>query len=154
MKKCLLPLMFLVFQACCPSSKEEKKNFDWLVGEWERANEEEGRSTFENWKKENDSTYVGFGFTLKGQDTVWYENTIFATRDGMWKLQVSLKDSEASVDFKATNFDENSFVVENPENDFPKVITYKKEGEKLIAEISDADMKIGYDFVKKQSVKP
>lgn len=46
----------------------------WLLGDWQRTNDEEGKSTFETWEQVNDSTYVGMGYTLMDKDTVFKGN--------------------------------------------------------------------------------
>lgn len=129
------------------SSKSEAVNdFDWLIGKWLRNNEHEGRNTFEKWEKLNDSTYVGHGYTLQAQDTVWQEKMRLVYMDGFWDFQVKTHKDSVSTNFKLTTFDAVSFTCENPTNAFPKVIKYKKEEETLIAEISDADMKVDFIF--------
>ena len=47
------------------------KNFDWLLGKWERLGEEEGKATFENWEKQTSDKYLGHGFVMQDTDTVW-----------------------------------------------------------------------------------
>ena len=67
MKKIIFILIIVVLSYSCKKEKEvingiqktEKKaeiinNFDWLLGKWERVNEEEGKKTYENWVKIND----------------------------------------------------------------------------------------------------
>ena len=33
------------------TQKSTNEDFSWLLGSWQRTNEEEGRQTFEHWKK-------------------------------------------------------------------------------------------------------
>jgi hypothetical protein len=47
------------------STIEKTKNFDRLLGKWERLNEEEGKETFENWNKIKEKEYSGIGFTIQ-----------------------------------------------------------------------------------------
>ena len=55
------------------STTQPTENFDWLLGNWKRTNEEKGKETFENWKKTNDTEYNGIGFTLQNSDTLSQE---------------------------------------------------------------------------------
>ena len=55
------------------STTQPTENFDWLLGNWKRTNEEKGKETFENWKKTNDNEYKGIGFTLQNSDTLSQE---------------------------------------------------------------------------------
>lgn len=43
------------------STTQSTENFDWLLGNWKRTNEEKGKETFENWKKTNNNEYKGNG---------------------------------------------------------------------------------------------
>lgn len=149
MKKLIALFAFSSLIGCTSSVKEDNpptENFDWLLGSWIRTNEQEGRKTYENWEKLNDSTYLSHGYTLQAQDTVWQENIHLLTVNGNWSLQVKMPNDSSSTDFKVTTFDAVSFSCENPANEFPKVIKYRKGEGKLFAEISNSDMKIEYVF--------
>ena len=122
----------ILFLASCGQAG----NFDFLVGEWERANEAAGQQTFETWVKPNDSTYLGHSYTLSGVDTVWEENAILSPVAGTWLLQVRMRGDSLSTDFRITASDGQSFTCENPQNEFPKSISYRKAGTELHAEIS------------------
>ena len=65
------------------------ESFDWLVGEWQRTNEKEGRETFEMWNKVTDYEYSGFGVTLQDGDTL--------------KALISGGGEEIPFDFKRVN---------------------------------------------------
>ncbi len=41
-------LIAFVFPMCNSKQNENTKNFDWLLGKWQRTNEEQGKTTFEN----------------------------------------------------------------------------------------------------------
>ncbi|SMC43361.1 DUF6265 family protein [Moheibacter sediminis] len=159
MKKLVIISIFFIFISC--NSKEKKKteaqdettlkaNFDFLIGEWFRTNDEEGKATFESWKKSNDSTYLGHGFTIKGKDTIWQERVVLSPVKGEWYFQVKSPNDSISTDFKLTGYTDISFVCENQQNEFPKLIQYRKNGnDKLHAEISADTTKIDFEFQKK-----
>ena len=52
------------------NSEKQIENFDWLLGNWERLHEEQGKETFENWKKISQNEYSGIEFTIQGSDTI------------------------------------------------------------------------------------
>lgn len=151
---------FIIFSVSCTekntksssttnlSSAEPQHNFDWLFGSWIRINGQEGSSTFENWKKQNDTEYIGFGYTMQDKDTVWQEHIIFHKTDSIWSFNVTGIEGEESTNFKLTEIGEKSFTCENPENEFPKVISYSKKGEQLVAKISGNDMEVDFVFEK------
>ncbi|SFL46942.1 DUF6265 family protein [Proteiniphilum acetatigenes] len=151
----IMILFLSLFMIACSSNKSENSNkplsytgydFDFLLGEWNRTNDEEGKRTFENWKKENDSTYIGESFTLRDNDTIWKENTVLSPIDGVWYYQVKMKGDKESTDFKVIDYENNSFTCENRQNEFPKTIRYWKTDNILNAEIADDEIKIPFIF--------
>lgn len=140
-----------LFSCQTSSTKQEEKstNFDWLLGDWVRTNETEGKQTFESWQKINDSTYQSHGYTLQGQDTVWQEWVELSPRNNDWYFQVRTKDDVDTTLFLFTAITDSSFTCQNPENEFPKEIKYWIAGSDMKAEISDGDMKIPYEFARK-----
>lgn len=152
MKTPLLILFTSFFFTSCHSNKagkiEEETThvFDFLIGKWFRTNDENGKQTFENWKKLNDSTYIGHSYTLTGKDTIWQENTVLSPVGGTWYYQVKLQNEKTSTDFQVVEEGNSSFACENKQNEFPKTIRYWKSGENLQAEISDGKSKIEFFF--------
>ncbi len=93
-------------------------DFDWLLGNWARQNDPEGKKTFENWEKKTGQEYLGLGFTLEGQDTTWKETIRLVGESGSWRFEVSGEGGMAS--FEITTMDSMRFVCENPAHDFPQ----------------------------------
>lgn len=153
----IMLLFVMLFVLSCSSNKTDNSNkgfsyaeydFDFLLAEWNRTNDEDGKKTFENWKKENDSTYIGEGFTLQDADTIWKENMILSPVNGTWYFQVKTPGDQESTDFKVIAYENNSFTCENRLNDFPKTIRYWKTDNMLNAEIADDTIKIPFIFEK------
>ncbi|MGV0924779.1 DUF6265 family protein [Empedobacter tilapiae] len=145
-------LLFSFSLNSCQTNKTSpnKTSFDFLVGEWIRTNEKSDRKTYENWKKVDKNTFLGCGFTIKNNDTISQEHLTISKIDDKWILKVNLdKTKNETTDFKLINSDKNSFILENQENDFPKIIKYWKVGNQLKAEISnDESSKIDFVFEK------
>lgn len=161
MKKILFSVMILCL---CWSCKEGEKSieiveapvssiesFDWMLGEWERANEQEGKETFESWEKISETEYAGFGFTKQSSDTIWQENITLIKRDTVWHFEVTGYEEDKPTVFRITNIEESGFISENPDNEFPKIISYSRDGNKLQAVISGEGMEIPFEFVPKNS---
>jgi len=55
---------------------------------------------------------------------------------------------QGPIEFKITSFDNNSFIAENPDHDFPKRIAYRKNDARLEAIISGGSNAISYTFKK------
>lgn len=129
------------------SVAKAEANFDWLVGNWNRSNEEDGVRTHEIWKKENPNRYLGTSYSLRGKDTIWKEEITLSPLNSHWTYQVFLPLQNQECHFRLTHLQGDSFVVENPENDFPQRISYQKVGEEIHAEISTGEKIIPYVFV-------
>ena len=151
MKKLVILLVF-AFCSCLPKGEKNKQlietNFDYLIGSWIRTNEKPDRNTFENWKKISPIEYQGSGFTIKDKDTIWQEDVILSKTNTDWKFTVTDKKEKNQVTFNLTKILNDEFTCENQENEFPKIIRYKKDGELLKAAIEGGDMKITFEFKK------
>lgn len=146
----LLLSAFLMNSCSTTKSLVENPSFDFLVGKWIRTNEKSDRKTYENWKKIDQNTYLGCGFTIKNNDTISQEHLTLTRIENKWILKVNLdKTKNETTDFDLIHSEKNSFTLENKENDFPKLIKYWKVKNQLKAEISnDESNKIKFDFDK------
>jgi hypothetical protein len=109
-------ILFLVIGA-----QAQKKEFGWLIGTWKLKD----KNIFETWKVGADSkTLEGFSFRIKESDTVAMEKIRFTYDGTSYHYIPEVAGPQDEVDFKITRHDSNSFVAENPQHDFPKVIRY------------------------------
>jgi len=135
----LVCCVLLVFSCNNESKKILRPNF--LIGNWTRTNNKKGATTYEFWKKD----FKGLGFTLKNNDTIFKEIlSIVNIKDTLF-LKVEGVNAEPTL-FRFTSQTDTSFVCENPENEFPKKITYYKENNLLKAQVSSEDFKIDFIF--------
>jgi len=130
------------------SEVELSENFDWLLGDWKRLNNDEGNETFENWKKINETEYLGIGFTLKNGDTISQEKMELTKTNNQWNLAVSFPTEKNATVFKVTQIENKSFTCENEQNDFPKKIHYWFDNKNIKAKISNSEMEIDFEFEK------
>lgn len=158
MKKTLI-LLFGILIISCNQTKKEKgeteikstttiEKFDWLIGKWQRLNEEEGKETFENWKKIKETEYSGIGFTMQNGDTIKQEKIRLTKINGKWNLTVKVPEESESIIFKGVSHNENGFTCENNEIDFPNRIKYWRNGERINALVSGGEMEIPFEFKK------
>lgn len=146
--KYLLGLIALLSISCTDINKNPK-DFDWLIGEWERMNDEEGQRTFESWVKLTSEEYVGLGFTLQGKDTIFKENIKMRKEGNEWVFEVSGV-NEKPTNFAVTSTTDASFLAENELNPFPKKIEYQKEIDQLNAIVSAESTQLKFHFKKKE----
>jgi hypothetical protein len=113
------------------------KEMDWLIGEWQSHSS--SNNTTEVWKKADDSTFVGYGYTLKDRDTISFEDIVLDQRgDSLHYIVTTRYQNDAKpVSFTLKSFTANKYIFENLKHDFPTRITYHKISEDSIkAEIS------------------
>lgn len=130
---------------------ELNKDFDWMLGSWIRINEEENRTTFESWEKENELNYIGFSYTIQNNDTIWQEDVELTNTLGIWSYNVTGEGEIEPTRFTLTTIEEGRFVCENPANEFPKIIEYSGNGNRLQAIISGNDFEVSFEFVKMEN---
>ena len=130
------------------AENNNKETFDWLLGKWKRINDKEGQSTYEFWKKAGMNKYVGHGYTLHKQDTVWQENMQLKKENKSWSLNIYASNNSGIVKFKITEVSDQSFTCFNAQNEFPKTISYNRKGNQINAIISDEENSIPFNFIK------
>jgi hypothetical protein len=103
-------------------------DFEWLNGWWQNSLPE--GIVFEQWTGTN-GTLSGRGGFIKGTDTMIAETISLeqAGKDILYIPTVNGQNNGQPVPFKLTFASADSFVFQNPEHDFPTVITYHKLSE-------------------------
>jgi len=161
MSRILLLLMALLMVSCQFLSNENKivseaqtavenplVNFDWLLGKWQRNNEDPGKETFENWIKISPTEYTGIGFTMQANDTVKQEQIRLIQKNKQWLLEVKTLEDTKATSFKMISFSKDTFTCENNDIDFPNRIKYWKNGTKINASVAGGDFEIAFEFEK------
>lgn len=150
MRLLILMIVVAVFGSCTTETKAEKtqieketsnvKNLEnalWLIGTWEM--DEEFGFLREEWKRQNDSVFIGKSYTTKGKDTMVYETIrlVIENNDIYYIPRVMTQNDGEEIRFKAVQFSPNALVFENVAHDFPQRIEYNMlSKDSLIAEIS------------------
>ena len=110
---------------------------EWLIGAWE--NKTQRGSIYETWSKMNDNEFSGMSYIIKEKDTVVFENIqLVQEQDGLFYIPtVKNQNDGLPVRFAAKTNSETQLVFENPQHDFPQIISYTKiTADSLVAEIS------------------
>jgi hypothetical protein len=128
------------------NSKAFKKLYA-LEGTWKMVTKR--GAIYEEWKKIDKHYLQNKGYMVKDNDTIINERVALTnTKEGVFYTStVQDQNNKQPIAFKMTRADENMFVFENPEHDFPKRIVYKfVTADSLHAFIDD-----GTDAGKKQN---
>jgi len=128
---------------------EDFKKLDWLEGTWMRINNKPGRSAHEKWQKISSSEWSGMGVNMSSGVTAFVEKLKLVIKDDNIYYVADIVENRVPVYFKLTSITNDGFVCENPDHDFPKKISYLKDGEKLAATISGNGKSIDYLFERK-----
>ena len=112
-----------ILNSCSSNESNDIKSLKWMLGKWQSVTEE--GTLYEEWKKLNDSTYVGHAFAISAEgDTTFSENAEITEMNGLITYSVTVNDDE-STDFTLVD-SEGEAVFENVNHDFPQRIIYKK----------------------------
>ncbi len=140
MRKVSLLLLLAALVSCNKDRSYDKiEKAKWLLGRWE--NDSRAGKMVEEWATFNDSTLIGFGLFIVGQDTVFSEDMQLVQRGDSLSFSAKAygQNDDKPVKFDMTSSAENEMTFENPAHDFPKKIIYKHVKDSLIAEVSGVE---------------
>ena len=108
----------------------------WLAGEW--VSESNDRWTEEQWSAPRGGLMLGIGRSGKSDRAMGFEfMRIAAEADGsviFW----GAPGGQRPVPFRLVEQDDGHAVFENPRHDFPKRVSYRRDGNRLVATVSGA----------------
>ena len=113
------------------------KKAEWLIGTWE--NKSLKGSIYETWSKTNDNELSGKSYILKEKDTIVFESIrLVQEPDSLFYIPIVKNQNKGlPVRFSAKTISETQLIFENPQHDFPQIISYTKiNTDSLTAEIS------------------
>src|SRR5690606_30836264 len=93
----------------------------WLVGNWRSA--QSGQIIEERWLTPAGGAMLGVSRTLKGGAMTGFEFMRLVEREDSL-VYIAQPNGRPPVEFTLARMTENSVTFENPEHDFPRVITY------------------------------
>ena len=122
----LIPIFVITLLLSSCSRNDIKKDnldqFSWLQGK--RVDTSMG--FFESWDRTAVDTLLGNGYQIRDGDTIFGEMLSIVKSGNTWVYIVNFG-SEKTI-FRMVNKPGDSIVFENPENPFPKRITYLNKG--------------------------
>ena len=119
-------------------------NFDWLIGAWQM--QLKNGILYEIWERK-DNLYQNKSYKVSAAgDTVMLETVQILEKDGNIYYTPTTFDQndQKPVYFRMTEMNENSFVAENPEHDFPQKITYRLRNNNELYAMIDGKIKEQY----------
>jgi hypothetical protein len=135
--KLFLVIGLIVLCSWTVQQKNELSRAEWLIGTWE--NKTSRGSTYETWNKVSNDEFSGKSYMLKENDTVVFETIrLVREKDRLFYIPtVKNQNNNLPVRFAVKTISDTALVFENPQHDFPKIISYTKiNTDALVAEIS------------------
>lgn len=118
-----------------PSNHFERTQ--WIIGSW--YSESADARSYEFWNQLNDSTLSGRSYSISNGDTVSSEFIKLVNRNGQISYMPTVREENdgLTVRFELRSISETKMIFENPDHDFPQIISYEKLSyDSLIAEIA------------------
>jgi hypothetical protein len=100
----------------------------WMAGAWGKGGE-----VIEVWMPPVNGLMVGVNRSLKQEGEPFFEFLRIEERDG-GLFYIAAPRGQGETAFRLTSRTQTSVVFENPQHDFPQRITYRLEGDVLVAE--------------------
>jgi len=119
----LLPLLLAAPHALS-ASPSKIEHLAWLAGCWQLDGQPAGAG--EQWSILAGNTLFGSSRTLRDGRTVGFEFMQLRQHDDGRLVLTALPSGQNATDFNATRVDGNEAVFENPANDFPQRIHYRR----------------------------
>ncbi|KFE99000.1 DUF6265 family protein [Chryseobacterium luteum] len=136
--KLILSAVLMTIFCSWTAKQNELEKMEWLIGTWKTQTPK--GVLYETWTKKSNTEFQAKSYYLNKKDTIMFEFVRLVEKDQKLHYIVSVngQHDEQPVDFVSTAVSNStSLVFENPQNDFPQIITYKKiHKDSLIAEIS------------------
>jgi Domain of unknown function (DUF6265) len=114
-------------QAEKPAQAFKIEDLSWLSGDWETA---PGRIQIdEHWTKVAGGSLIGMSRTVAGGKTVFFEFLRIETRGSEIYYVAHPRARNPGTDFRLVRLNPQEAVFENMAHDFPKRISYRKNGD-------------------------
>lgn len=149
----LVVILFMTSLYSCKKSNPAFESLSQIEGTW--VMRFDSSAVYEKWEKVNDTLFTGTSYEVGNGDSVLTETLqIVSNDDGIFYIPtVSDQNDGQPVSFKMAEQEGSVFVFENPNHDWPTVISYEfLPGNKLKTSVSglvnDEMRSLDFDFVK------
>ena len=141
-------LIIFVLSSCYrPSARESMQDVQQLNGKWSSS---ESVLFNEFWQIKSDTLLLGMGYSLQDNDTVFKEGLKIFYHDGHVFYGAKVGDSDQFTLFKLTEARKNSWVFENHEHDYPNIIIYEIDKDRLVAYTTNSNGNKKIEFIMKR----
>ena len=135
-------LLLITGGAACADTERELPT--WLVGCWVSEDER----SLEAWTKDSDTTLIGFSSVVSDNKVVFYELMSIRLGDQGALTFTAYPSNQPGGSFPAVSEEEQAVTFLNEDHDYPQRIRYRRDGDKLLADIARVDGEQQTDFRK------
>lgn len=147
-----MSILFSLLLAAAPIQGDVDK-IGWLAGAW-REKGANGEWTEEYWTPVRSQLMLGAGLTGRGEAVRHFEQLrIWRTTEGKVNLHANPNGAPGTT-FALVSQTADEVVFENPDNDYPQRVTYRRDGDKVVAAISLIDGKQERRWVYSRPARP
>jgi len=140
-------IIFILTSCYRPAARESMQDLLQLNGKWTSS---ESVLFNEYWHIKSDTLLLGLGFSLHENDTVFKEELKIFYLDGNVFYGAKVGESDQFILFKLTKAGKDSWIFENPEHDYPNIISYEIDGEHLFATTTNSNGNKKIEFIMKR----
>ncbi len=129
MKPILMSLslaLLLAVADVAPAQAPQSHKLAWLQGCWAMVNQE--RAVEEQWMAPRGKTMIGSSRTVDGTNLVGYEFMMIREQGDRYAFEVR-PSGKPPIVFTSSTLTDSSVVFENPQQDFPQKIGYRRDGD-------------------------
>jgi hypothetical protein len=130
----MIASLLVLAASSAPATAETPVLPGWLAGGWAMQSDD-GSWSEEWWTPPRGGLMMGAGRSGKGKGFEWWEHTRIEASGGKVSF-CALPKGQKGACFDATRASLSEIVFENPGHDFPTRVGYRREGDRLFAEIS------------------
>lgn len=136
----IITSVFLFVPGCDdgPGLKEEDmtefNKITWLKGIWEGRQGD--AKLYESWRSKNYRILEGLSFTSVGGERVYIQTMRIEQSNNKIILVIKAGEGEEETQLELKEASENKIIFSNPENKFPEQVTYRREKNRMIVEVS------------------
>lgn len=118
-------------------AQENKKDFHkklkWLLGTWQMQNNPD---VFEAWEQTDKNIFMGIGYQHKDKQRDVTEKMRLIEKGTQLFFIADVPHNKKEIGFEIKAWNKNGFTAENPQHDFPKIITYQRQKKNLVVRIA------------------
>lgn len=132
LRRLVLCLTVLVSVPLLAETPARIASLAWMSGSWSIASN--GRVVEEMWTAPAGGTMIGAGRTVSGEKTKFFEFLRIEEKDGTL-VYIAMPKGSNTTEFAMSASGESRVTFSNPKHDFPKHISYWRDGARLCAKV-------------------